>query len=175
MSIGVHDFQIPHEHVIPTRDMAIIRIPLPPKKITGESGVQFIIPDVVRDMMQHNVMAGRIVAMGPLAFSYKDGEGLQRQKADIGDWVVIRPFAGTILQGGKIQVNSGWRYVSTFQDVLAIIPGDKMPKPESLLWEDDNEAATYEYKPPAAPEKQLDPNIGVRERVVYPAGNKQGK
>lgn len=172
-NIGVHDFQIPHEHVTPTRDMVVIRIPLPPKKITGASGVQFIIPDVVRDLMQHNVMAGRIIAMGPLAFSYKDAEGLQRQDAKVGDWVVIRPFAGTMIQGGKLEANSGWRYVSSFQDVLAIVPADKMPKPETLLWEDNNEAASYVYKPPAEPEKQLDPNIGVRERVVYPVGNKQ--
>ena len=142
MSIGVHDFAIPHEHVRPTRDMIIIRLPLPPKMVGS-----LHVPDLVRDMAQHNVMAGRIVNMGPLAFQYKDGTGLSKQDANIGDWVVIRPFAGTLLQGGKLQVNSGWRYVSSFQDVLAVIPADKMPAPETLLWEDEAEA-------PKVPEPQ---------------------
>lgn len=131
-NIGVHDFAIPHEHVQPTRDMIIIRLPLPPKMIG-----RFIVPDVVRDMAQHNVMAGRIVNMGPIAFAYKDGEGLSRQEANIGDWVIIRPYAGTLMQGGKLQVSSGWRYISSFQDVLAIVPADKMPDPATLLWTED--------------------------------------
>lgn len=136
--IGVHDFAIPHEHVQPTRDMVIIRMPIPPKMVGG-----IHVPDLVRDMAQHNVMAGRVVNMGPLAFQYKDGEGLSRQDVKIGDWVVIRPFAGTLMQGGKLTVNSGWRYVSSFQDVLAVIPADKMPDPATLIWtEEDAQAKT---------------------------------
>lgn len=157
MSIGVHDFAIPHEHVQPTRDIIIIRLPLPPKMVGS-----LHVPDLVRDMAQHNVMAGRIVSMGPVAFQYKDGNGVTRQDAKIGDWVVIRPFAGTLLQGGKIQVNSGWRYVSSFQDVLAVIPAAHMPQAETLLWEDSAEPE----KPPEAP-AHTDPMQGVRERVVY--------
>jgi co-chaperonin GroES (HSP10) len=130
--IGVHDFAIPHEHVQPARDMIVIRLPLPPKMIGS-----MILPDLVRDMAQHNVMAGRIVKMGPMAFQYKDGSGIATQSAKVGDWVVIRPFAGTLMQGGKLQVTNGWRYVSSFQDVLAVVPGDKMPAPETLLWDED--------------------------------------
>lgn len=133
MSIGVHDFAIPHEHVQPTRDMVIIRMPMPPRFVGSIE-----VPDLARDMAQHNVMAGRVVAMGPLAFQYKSNDGLDRQKVDIGDWVVIRPYAGTLLQGGKIQMTSGWRYVSSFQDVLAIIPADKMPDPTTLIWDDND-------------------------------------
>lgn len=157
--IGVHDFAIPHEHVQPTRDMVIIRMPLPPKMVGN-----LHVPDLVRDMAQHNVMAGRIVNMGPMAFQYKDGEGLSRQDAKIGDWVVIRPFAGTMMQGGKLTVNSGWRYVSSFQDVLAVIPADKMPPSETLLWteEDVHAVAT---KPAAKPAEEFTQNI--RERTVY--------
>jgi hypothetical protein len=139
MSIGVHSFQVPHEYVQPTRDMVIIRIPMPPRKIGN-----IITPDITRDLMQHNVMAGRIVATGPLAFSYKDANGLSRQEAAIGDWVIIRPFAGTMIQGGKLAVNSGWRYVSSFQDVIGIVPADKMPAPETLIWNDDNEEEAAE-------------------------------
>ena len=137
--IGVHDFQVPHGHVQPTRDMIIIRMPMPPKKIGS-----FFVPDMVRDMAQHNVAAGRIVAMGPLAFAYKDGEGLSKQTAGIGDWVIIRPFAGTLMQGGKIQVNGGWRYVSSFNDVIGIIPADKMPDPDTLLWDEDESQQAVE-------------------------------
>lgn len=155
-SIGVHDFAIPHEYVQPTRDMIIIRLPLPPKMVN-----HIHIPDVVRDMAQHNVMAGRVVSMGPLAFTYKNGSGgLSTQDVKIGDWVVIRPFAGTLMQGGKLQVNSGWRYVSSFQDVLAVIPSDKMPAVELLLW-DDSDAAD-----PVTPPPTHDFGGGVRERVT---------
>lgn len=144
--IGVHDFEIPHEHVQPTRDMIIIRIPLPPRKVGS-----MIVPDIVRDLAQHNVQAGRIVSMGPMAFQYKDGTGLSRQDAKIGDWVVIRPYAGTLLQGGKLSINSGWRYVSSFQDVLAVVPADKMPDPATLIWNDDEAGA-----PPAQKAKATD-------------------
>ena len=133
-NVGVHDFAIPHEFVQPTRDMIIIRMPLPPKMVGSVH-----VPDLVRDMAQHNVMAGRVVAMGPLAFTYKDGNGLARQDVKVGDWVVIRPFAGTLMQGGKLQITSGWRYVSSFQDVLGLLPADKMPDPSTLVWDDAEE------------------------------------
>ena len=145
MSIGVHDFEIPHEHVQPTRDMVIVRIPLPPKTV-GTS--KLIVPQVARDMMQHNVMVGRVVAMGPLAFSYKDADGLQRQNVNLGDWVTFRPFAGTMMTGGQINVNFGYRYLSSFGDVIGIIPADHMPDPENLLWEDSDASPDFKYVPP---------------------------
>jgi co-chaperonin GroES (HSP10) len=136
-NIGVHSFEIPHEYVRPTRDMVIIRIPFPPKKIGN-----IITPDITRDLMQHNVMAGRVISMGPLAFVYKDAVGgIAKQPVNVGDWVLIRPFAGTMVQGGKLQVNSGYRYVSSFQDVIGIIPADKMPKSDTLEWDYKNEDA----------------------------------
>lgn len=128
--VGLYGFEIQHEFVQPTRDMVIIRIPFPPEKVGS-----IITPQMTRDLLAHNVMAGRIVAMGPLAFSYKDGDGLKKQEVVIGDWVLIRPFAGTMVQGGQIMVTSGWRYVSSFQDVIGIIPSDKMPDPSTLQWE----------------------------------------
>jgi hypothetical protein len=166
MSIGVHDFQIPHEHVTPTRDMVIIRIPLPPTHVGSIE-----IPAMARDLAQHNVMAGRVVNMGPLAFQYKDGEGLNRQDVKIGDWVVIRPFAGTLMTGGKLQANSGWRYVSSFQDVIAIIPADKMPAPETLIWDDAETKPTFDYRGPQQTTAPLPADVGVRERFTY-AGKK---
>lgn len=139
-NIGVHDFEIPHERVQPTRDMVIIRIPMPPK-FMGDK-VKFEVPNTVRDLAQHNVMAGRIVSKGPIAFQYKDGsgedgKGLKCQTAEIGDWVIIRPFAGTMIQGGKVMVNSGYRYVSSFSDVLAVVPAADMPDPSTLLWTEE--------------------------------------
>ena len=131
-NIGVHDFEIPHEFAVPCRDMVIIRIPAPPI-VMGTNG-KFIIPEQFRQMASHNVQAGRIVSMGPMAFAYKDGEGLQRQDVEIGDWVVIRPYAGTQLDGGRIAKSTGWRYVSSYSDLLAVLPPDKMPDPTTLLW-----------------------------------------
>jgi len=158
-SVGLYGFEIPHDFVRPTRDMVIIRIPFPPEKIGS-----MIVPQQTRDLLAHNVMAGRIVAMGPLAFQYKDGDGLSRQEVGIGDWVLIRPFAGTMVQGGQIMVTSGWRYVSSFQDVIGIIPSDRMPDPATLVW-DENEP-----KPP--PERAglglFDPYAEtIRERTTY--------
>lgn len=129
--VGLYGFEIPHDFVQPTRDMVIIRIPFPPEKVGS-----IITPQSTRDLLAHNVMAGRIVAMGPVAFHYKDGEGgLKKQPVGLGDWVLIRPFAGTMVQGGQMMVTSGWRYVSSFQDVIGVIPSDKMPAPDTLQWE----------------------------------------
>lgn len=141
-NVGVHSFEVPHDHVQPTRDMVIIRIPMPPSKVGN-----IITPQVSRDIMVHNVMAGRVVALGPMAFAYKDGDGLSKQDVKVGDWVLIRPFAGTMMQGGKVALlNSGYRYVSSFQDVIGIIPADKMPNPDTLEWDfkDDPAAPVHE-------------------------------
>lgn len=149
--IGVHDFAIPHGNVRPARDIIVIRLPMPPKVVGS-----IIVPDLVRDMAQHNVMAGRIVAMGPMAFQYKDGNGIATQEAKIGDWVVIRPFAGTLVQGGQMQVTNGWRYVSSFQDVLAVVPAGDMPDPETLRWDEDASQQSVEgaaVRIPTAAEK----------------------
>lgn len=160
-NIGVHDFAIPHEFVKPTRDMIIIRLPMPPKKIG-----KIHVPQVSRDIAQHNVMAGRVVSMGPLAFSYKDGtDKLARHDVQIGDWVVIRPFAGTMVQGGQLMATMGWRYISTFQDVIGVIPADKMPDPATLNWDDADEDPAK----PAAVE------FGGGPREVVKAGNTHGR
>lgn len=152
--VGLYGFEIPHDFVVPTRDMVIIRIPFPPRKIGN-----MIVPEQSRDLLAHNVMAGRVVAMGPLAFTYKDGDGLSKQVVTVGDWVLIRPFAGTMIQGGQIMVTSGWRYVSSFNDVIGIVPAAKMPDPSTLLW--DNK----EDEPPAAAKTDFSDNL--RERTVY--------
>lgn len=142
---GLYGFEIPHTKARPVRDMVLIQIPFPPEKSRG--GI--ITPDMSRDLMAHNVMAGRIVSMGPLAFWYKSGDGsMQRHDVKIGDWVEFRPFAGTMVQGGTIMVTSGYRYISTFQDVIAILPASDMPDPATLEWEVKESAP----KPPASKE-----------------------
>lgn len=171
MTIGVHDFEIPHEHVQPTRDMVIIRIPVPPVTM-GSSGL-LIIPEQFRQLASHNVQAGRIVAMGPLAFSYKDGtkegDGISRQEVEIGDWVLIRSYAGTQMQGGKLAVNTGWRYVSSFNDVIGLIPSDKMPHPDTLLWSEEQAEALLRKTAAAA---GVDPaTLSNQPRQATPADN----
>jgi hypothetical protein len=139
-NVGVHGFSIPHKYVQPTRDMVIVRLPMPPSKIGN-----IFTADVTRDMMQHNVMAGLVFAMGPLAFAYKNGQGnLDTQQCRIGDWVLFRPFAGTMIIGGKITQEGGWRYISSFNDVIGIIPAVHMPHPDTLEWD---------YAEPDAPTK----------------------
>ena|ERR1700680_3467426 len=156
-NIGVHDFAIPHDHVQPTRDMVLVRLPLSPKKVGS-----FFVPDGFRDMAQHNVMVGRVVAMGPLAFVYKDAKGgLSRQTVNVGDWVIFRPYAGTQTTGGKISIST-WRYVSSFQDVIGLVPSDKMPDPKTLLW-DEAEAEAKTTTPGPKPTESFGGE--PRERV----------
>lgn len=140
--VGAHAFSIPHEYVRPTRDMVIVRMPLPPKMIGS-----ILAPDAYRDIAKYNVTAGRIVALGPLAFSYKDGEGLKKQDVKIGDWVTFRPFAGTYSAGGKVAGVGEWRYISSFNDVIGVIPADKMPDPSTLLWNEEDDAVPKSAAP----------------------------
>jgi len=156
-NVGVHDFAIPHGDVKPTRDMVIVRLPVPPKMV---GSIQ--IPDIYRDMAQHNVMVGRVVAMGPLAFVYKDAEGgLARQAVNVGDWVIFRPYAGTQTMGGRVSGAGNWRYLSSFQDVIGLVPADKMPNPSTLLWDEEDAPK----KPPAHRPEDFG---GVpREKVIH--------
>jgi co-chaperonin GroES (HSP10) len=117
--------------------MIIVRLPMPPSKIGS-----ILTADVTRDMMQHNVMAGMVCAAGPLAFTYKDSDGLARQDVALGDWVLFRPFAGTMIQGGKLVSTSGWRYVSSFNDVIGIIAARHMPDPATLEWDYAEDASS---------------------------------
>lgn len=143
MSVGVHSVEIPHAHVKPLRDMVIVRIPLPPEKVGN-----VLVPQVARDMMQHNVMYGLVVACGPIAFGYKDAEGFKRGSdvATPGDWVLFRPFAGTLIQGGKVDVNFGYRYISSFNDVIGVIPRACMPAVEMFVWEEPSAAPDFAFR-----------------------------
>ena len=154
-NVGVHDFAIPHEFVQPTRDMVIIHLPLPPKMVGSLE-----MPQMWRDMAKYNVMVGRVVAMGPLAFMYKDGSGaMAKQDIKIGDWVIFRPFAGTQTIGGKVSGAENWRYLSSFQDVIGLVPSDRMPDPATLRWDDTE---TDKPKVPAQP------TYNVRETIRMP-------
>ena len=163
--VGLYGFDIPHDFVRPTRDMVIIRIPFPPEKSAG--GI--ITPQQSLDLLVHNVMAGRIVAMGPVAFFYKQNGEEKVQDVAIGDWVLIRPYAGTMMQGGKITVNSGYRYVSSYQDVIGIVPKDKMPDPKTLIWEYNATPATGQKDFEFDKNRTTGggPDNGVRERIVF--------
>ena len=132
--MSTYGFDIPHLKVQPSRDIIAIQIPYPPSMVGS-----ILIPDVSRDLGQHGVQAGIIRAMGPLAFMYKDGNGLsQKQSASIGDWVLIKWGAGTIFVAGRGVLNAigGWRYISSFGDVIGILPAVDMPDPSTLEWMD---------------------------------------
>ena len=137
MTDTVHDFIFPLERLRPIRDMVLIQLPLSPKKVGS-----LIVPDFSRDMAQHNVVYGRVVAAGPLAFAYKDIKGeFVRHPIEVGDWVTFRIYAGTETTGGKISV-SKWRLLSSFQDITGYVPADEMPKHDFLWTEADVEART---------------------------------
>jgi co-chaperonin GroES (HSP10) len=143
MSDSVHDFRIPHEHMQPMRDMVAVRIPRPPEKVGS-----IHLPDMMQDVAQYNVMVGLITNMGPLAFTYKDGNGnTVKQAVERGDWVAFRPYAGTYMQGGSVMGAGGYRYLSSFADIIAIIPADNMPHPDTLLWGDTKERPAGKQQP----------------------------
>lgn len=157
--MSIYGFEIPHHKIKPARDYISIQIPMPPRKVGS-----IHTPDMWREVSQHSVQAGVIRAMGPLAFNYKDGEGLQRQKANLGDWVIIRWGAGTMFQASKgIVVSGGWRYISSFNDVIGIIDAKDMPDIDTLEWEEGDDEKLAQKNLP------LEVDIGVRERVVYGA------
>lgn len=163
--MSIYGFEIPHDKVQPARDIIAIQIPLPPRRIGS-----VITPDMWREVGQHGVQSGVIRAMGPLAFQYKDGQGLSRQEANIGDWVLIRWGAGTMFQASKgIVVTGGWRYISSFNDVIGIIAASDMPDPDTLEWEEgDDEKLGMVASQGNLP---LEPETGVRERTVYNRDN----
>jgi hypothetical protein len=160
-----YGFEIPHAKVQPSRDMIAIQIPYPPSKVRG-----LWIPDISRDLGQHGVQAGIIRAKGPLAFQYKDGVGISQQSGDVGDWVLIKWGAGTIFQAGRGVLNAvgGWRYLSSFNDVIGIIPAADMPDPLTLEWTDEGVTdGPLPGKPPAAGAPGFDFPDNSREKTVF--------
>lgn len=157
--MSIYGFEIPHHKVRPARDYIAIQLPYPPRKVGS-----IITPDIWRDFSQHNVQAGVIRAMGPLAFKYKEGIELVKQDAHIGDWVIIRWGAGTMFQASKgIVVSGGWRYISSFNDVIGIISAYDMPPLDKLEWEEGDDVKLAQQDLPF--------ETDVRERFVYGGGN----
>ena len=169
--MSIYGFDIPHDKGEPCRDLIAIQIPYPPSKVGN-----IVIPDISRQLGEHGVQAGIIRQMGPLAFTYKDHDGLKRQPAEIGDWVLIRWGAGTMFQAGRGILNAvgGWRYLSTFQDVIKVIPAADMPDPATLEWVDNGVIDELRKGAQAGQENNIaasvDPNAGLRERTVYKKG-----
>lgn len=143
--MSLFGFELPHAKVQPSRDIIAVQLPYPPKKIGS-----ILTPDIWRDISQHGMQAGIIRAMGPLAFKYKDGDGLSTQDAKIGDWVIVKWGAGTMFQAQKgIVVSGGWRYLSSFNDVIGVVPANEMPDPSTLCW-DESETAMDNPEAPGA-------------------------
>jgi hypothetical protein len=166
---SIYGFDIPHDEGEPCRDYVAIQIPYPPSKVRG-----LWIPDVARDMGVHSVQAGIIRQMGPLAFKYKDNEGLTKHRVEIGDWVLIRWGAGTMFTAGRGMLNAvgGWRYVTSFNDIIKIFPARVMPDPATLEWTDEGIVDDISQLV-AKPDVPLGLDAGVRERTVYGVGNGQ--
>ena len=146
--MSIYGFDIPHEAGEPCRDLIAIQIPYPPSKVGS-----LLIPDISREYSQHGVQCGVIRQMGPLAFSYKDADGLARHDVKIGDWALIRWGAGTMFQAGKGILNAvgGWRYVSSFNDVIKFIPAADMPDPSTLEWTDEGVQSAIDAAQAASP------------------------
>lgn len=158
--MSIYGFEIPHHKVRPCRDYISIQIPLPPRKVG-----HILTPDNWREVSQHNVQAGIIRAMGPLGFHYRIDNQSKVHEAKLGDWVLIRWGAGTMFTAnrGVTGITGGWRYITTFNDVIGIVDAADMPNPETLEWDEDDDVSQIDMP--------LEEEVGVRERVVYGAGN----
>jgi hypothetical protein len=126
----IHGFSVPHDKARPTGASISVEIPSPPRRVGA-----IITPEQARDVLQHNVVCGKIIKMGPLAFVYRDADGTdKREDVSIGDWVTFRPYAGTILQpDGKVGAIGGVRYLSSHRDVLATYAAGDMLEAEAYL------------------------------------------
>jgi co-chaperonin GroES (HSP10) len=134
MSNLQHSFSIPHEKVDCIGDKLVIRVPQPPARV---GSIQ--LPDMWRDVAQHNVVAGKILAMGPIAFCYQMNGETKRHDVSVGDWVIFRPFAGTMLQpDGKVGAIGGVRYLNANSDIYGIIKPSEMAQAEALLKAEDD-------------------------------------
>lgn len=159
--MSIYGFDIPHHKVKPVRDYISLQIPLPPRKVG-----HILTPDMWRELSQPSVQTGIIRAMGPLAFKQKDENGISKHEATIGDWVIIRWGAGTWFMPTKgIVVSGGWRYISTFNDVIGTVDAADMPDPATLEWEEGDDEKLHQSKFP------FEPDVGVRERVIYGGDN----
>lgn len=129
-------FDIPHDKGTPLRDIITVQCPFPAKKIGNVWTA-----DISREMAQHTHQMGIIRQIGPLAFKYKDGDGLVTQPASIGDWVLFKWGAGTTFIAGRgvTQPVGGYRYLSSFNDVIKVIPATDGPDPAMLAWVDDGD------------------------------------
>jgi hypothetical protein len=146
----LHGFTIPHDKVMCMGDAITIRVPEPPKRVGS-----FEIPGQVRDIVQHNIVAGRIMGIGPIAFMHKDVTGKPVPSGvKIGDWVIFRPFAGSLIQpDGKVGAVGGVRYLSSYRDVLGVIPAADMAIADAILAAEDYDAATEAYEATAHAER----------------------
>lgn len=161
-------FDIPHDKGTPVRDIITVQCPFPAKKIGSVWTAA-----ISRDMAQHTHQMGIIRQIGPLAFKYKvgDGEALATHPAAIGDWVLFKWGAGTtfIAARGVAQPVGGYRYLSSFNDVIKVIPAADGPDPAKLVWVDDGDDIGDALDHNKEPTAVADPYAGtVRERVTYP-------
>lgn len=164
--MSVYGFDIPHHKGTPCRDYIAIQIPYPPSKFRS-----IWIPDITREINSSAVQAGIIRQFGPLAFRNRiDGQNVMMD-VKVGDWALIRWGAGTWFQAGKGIINSvgGWRYLSTFNDVIKIFPAEDMPDPATLNWTDEGISDGPLHTPTSREPDLFDDSI--RERTVYGANN----
>lgn len=169
--MSLYGFEIPHEKVKPVADKIIVRMPFPPKKIGN-----ILTPDIWRELSQHGHQAGLIHSMGPMAFKFKDfdterGEHLARFNARIGDWVLVKWGAGTMFQASKgIVTEGGWRYLSSYNDVVGIISAEDMPDPATLTWDESETAmdAPKQGELPIEPQKLTEEDIQRRLAALGP-------
>ena len=118
-----NNFKIPHDKFHPLGDTIVVFIPATSKKVGS-----MWLPDQYRDMMQSNIMVGKIFAIGRMAFKYKDDDGIGVEDTKVGDWVAFRPHAGTFVINNQVTDAAGYRYLSAHRDVLGYIRATDMPR-----------------------------------------------
>jgi len=164
--MSIFGYEIPHEHMHCIADKIKVQMPYPPRKIGS-----ILTPDSWREISQHSHQMGIVREAGPLAFVYKTLEGGNaKHLIEIGDWVMFKWGAGTSFNPGRgVVVSGGWRYLSSFNDLVGWCEAKYMPDPATLCWDDtgDFEMDTVQNTIITADDGAL-PD-GVRERVVYGA------
>jgi hypothetical protein len=129
-------FDIPHDKGTPLRDIITVQCPFPAKKIGS-----VWTPAISRELSQHTHQMGIIRQMGPMAFKFNDGDGMKTHDAKVGDWVLFKWGAGTTFLAGRgvSMPVGGYRYLSSYADVIKVIPAADGPDPATLSWVDDGD------------------------------------
>jgi co-chaperonin GroES (HSP10) len=112
--------QVEYEKVTPLWDECVVKIEEPPEKLGS-----IIVPESKRDMDKHGIVAGRLIAKGPMAFVYNINGVPETQDVPIGALVVFKPYAGDLHEAQDLKKAGMPFRIMTSKAIIGVIPEEK--------------------------------------------------